>query len=103
MLGAASGAALVAGGASAPLAPDDVRIRVLRSFIWAREPVPVGHEMPLSRRVARELALAGKVEILPDAPPPEPIDAEAAPDQPELLAEPETAATRRSTRKDSPA
>jgi hypothetical protein len=107
MMTAASGGALVAGGASAPSAPDDARIRVLRSFIWAREPVPVGREMQLARRVARELALAGKVEILPDATPAEPEappadPAPAEPGQAELLAKPDPAAPRRQ-QKDPPA
>jgi hypothetical protein len=108
MIGVATSGALVAGGASAPSAPEDVRIRVLRSFIWAREPVPVGAEITMSRRFARELVGYGKAEILPDAPAPAPEaqpeggtePAEAPPA--DLLAEPEPAAARRQ-KKDPPA
>jgi hypothetical protein len=102
MITAASGGALVAGGASAPSAPDAVRVRVLRSFIWAREPVSVGEELTLPRRFAREMVGFGKAEILPDEPAPAP---EPAPEPPpaDLLAEPEAATASRSTRKDRPA
>jgi hypothetical protein len=72
MLSSASAAGLVAGGASAPSAPDLVRIRVLRSFIWEREPVAVGTEMQVPARWAKEMAWAGKLEILPEEPAPTP-------------------------------
>jgi outer membrane biosynthesis protein TonB len=120
MITAASGGALVAGGASAPSAPDAVRVRVLRSFIWAREPVSLGEELTLPRRFAREMASFGKAEILPDEPAPEPEPEpetpapepkpEPKPEPPapepppaDLLAEPEAATASRSTRKDRPA
>jgi hypothetical protein len=64
MLGADGGAALVAGGASAPSAPAGVRARVLSSFFNAGEPIEVDQEVVLPRALARELQHAGKVEII---------------------------------------
>lgn len=113
MLGVANSGAIVAGGASAPSADGAVRVRALLSFWYAGEPLPIGHEMAMTARQAREYRNAGRVEILPDVPAPAPDEAaeaeaaaktaeeaEAAKAAAEAEAAKEAEAARRSTRKD---
>lgn len=78
MLGAETGAALVAGGASAPSAPRAV-IRVVRSFLWDGAIRQVGEDLSIDLRDARGLVHAGKAQILPPADPPADPPAEDAP------------------------